>query len=57
MQGKTVVTDALNALPVNELAARDQYFTHSRMLADGAWPGPQSASRTRWRTKPYMPTR
>lgn len=34
MQGKAIVVDALNALLVNELAARDQYFIHSRMLAD-----------------------
>ena len=34
MQGKSVVVDALNALLVNELAARGQYFAHSRTLAD-----------------------
>jgi bacterioferritin len=33
MQGPAVVIDALNALLANELAARDQYFVHSRMLA------------------------
>lgn len=32
MQGKQVILDALNALLVYELAARDQYFIHSRML-------------------------
>lgn len=33
MQGEPGVIDALNALLVNELAARDQYLIHSRMLA------------------------
>ena len=32
MQGHPAVIDALNALLVDELAARDQYFIHSRML-------------------------
>jgi bacterioferritin len=32
MQGHPTVIDALNALLVDELAARDQYFIHSRML-------------------------
>jgi bacterioferritin len=32
MQGTSAVIDALNALLVDELAARDQYFIHSRML-------------------------
>jgi bacterioferritin len=32
MQGHPSVIDALNALLVDELAARDQYFIHSRML-------------------------
>ncbi|HEX6363742.1 MAG TPA: bacterioferritin [Albitalea sp.] len=32
MQGQPAVIDALNALLVDELAARDQYFIHSRML-------------------------
>jgi bacterioferritin len=32
MQGKQTVIDALNTLLVYELAARDQYFIHSRML-------------------------
>ncbi len=34
MQGQPAVLDALNALLVNELAARDQYFIHSRMLSE-----------------------
>jgi bacterioferritin len=34
MQGQPAVLDALNALLVVELAARDQYFIHSRMLAE-----------------------
>lgn len=34
MQGSATVLDALNALLVDELAARDQYFIHSRMLAE-----------------------
>jgi bacterioferritin len=34
MQGQAAVIDALNALLVDELAARDQYFIHSRMLAN-----------------------
>ena len=34
MQGQPKVLDALNALLVNELAARDQYFIHSRMLSE-----------------------
>lgn len=33
MQGKPAVIAALNALLVNELAARDQYLIHSLMLA------------------------
>lgn len=32
MQGQPAVIDALNGLLVDELAARDQYFIHSRML-------------------------
>jgi bacterioferritin len=32
MQGNPKVIDTLNALLVDELAARDQYFIHSRML-------------------------
>lgn len=32
MQGHPAVIDALNSLLVDELAARDQYFIHSRML-------------------------
>jgi bacterioferritin len=32
MQGQPAVIDALNDLLVDELAARDQYFIHSRML-------------------------
>lgn len=35
MQGSAPVLDALNALLVDELAARDQYFIHARML--GEW--------------------
>lgn len=34
MQGHPAVIDALNALLVGELAARDQYFVHARMLED-----------------------
>jgi bacterioferritin len=34
MQGHPSVIDALNDLLVNELAARDQYFIHSRMLEE-----------------------
>lgn len=34
MHGQPAVLDALNALLVDELAARDQYFIHSRMLAE-----------------------
>lgn len=34
MQGDPEVIAALNALLVDELAARDQYFIHSRMLAE-----------------------
>jgi len=34
MQGHPAVIDALNALLAGELAARDQYFIHSRMLAE-----------------------
>lgn len=34
MQGHPAVLNALNALLVDELAARDQYFAHSRMLHD-----------------------
>ncbi|WP_157270844.1 bacterioferritin [Azohydromonas aeria] len=34
MQGHPAVLDALNALLAGELAARDQYFIHSRLLED-----------------------
>lgn len=34
MQGKTRVIEQLKKLLSNELAARDQYFTHSRMYDD-----------------------
>jgi bacterioferritin len=34
MQGSKKVIEALNALLIDELAARDQYFIHSRMLED-----------------------
>ncbi|MBZ8142347.1 bacterioferritin [Rubrivivax gelatinosus] len=34
MQGHPAILDALNALLVDELAARDQYFIHSRMLSE-----------------------
>ena len=34
MQSHPAILDALNALLVDELAARDQYFIHSRMLAE-----------------------
>jgi bacterioferritin len=34
MQGHPAVLAALNDLLVDELAARDQYFIHSRMLAE-----------------------
>lgn len=33
MQGPVTVIDALNALLAGELAARDQYFIHSRLLS------------------------
>jgi bacterioferritin len=34
MQGKSVIVDTLNTLLAGELAARDQYFIHSRMYED-----------------------
>jgi len=34
MKGKAKVITALNSLLVDELAARDQYFIHGRMLAE-----------------------
>ncbi|MCY1287682.1 Bacterioferritin [compost metagenome] len=34
MQGQTEVIDYLNSLLTGELAARDQYFIHSRMYLD-----------------------
>lgn len=43
MKGKKVVIDALNALLVYELAARDQYFIHSRMLDE--WGFSKAAAR------------
>ena len=43
MQGSAPVLDALNALLVDELAARDQYFIHSRML--GEWGLAKAAER------------
>lgn len=56
MQGKPSVIDALNALLANELAARDQYLIHSRMLADWGLVKAAAGSRTRWPTKLRMPT-
>lgn len=43
MQGQPAILDALNALLAGELAARDQYFVHSRMLAE--WGLPKAAAR------------
>lgn len=43
MQGQACVIDALNDLLVDELAARDQYFIHSRMLSE--WGLPRIAER------------
>ncbi|WP_374337720.1 bacterioferritin [Methyloversatilis sp.] len=43
MQGKKVILDQLNALLVYELAARDQYFIHSRMLDE--WGFSKAAAR------------
>lgn len=34
MQGKPIILDALNALLAGELASRDQYFIHGRMLSE-----------------------
>jgi bacterioferritin len=34
MQGNPTITDKLQRILANELAASDQYFIHSRMLAD-----------------------
>jgi bacterioferritin len=45
MQRSAPVLDALNALLVDELAARDQYFIHSRML--GEWGLAKAAERIR----------
>lgn len=38
MQGNTAVVDYLNMLLAGELAARDQYFVHSRMYEDWGLP-------------------
>lgn len=43
MSGSPAVLVALNALLVDELAARDQYFIHSRMLAE--WGFDKAAAR------------
>lgn len=43
MHGSPAVLVALNALLVDELAARDQYFIHSRMLAE--WGFEKAAAR------------
>lgn len=43
MSGSPAVLVALNALLVDELAARDQYFIHSRMLAE--WGFEKAAAR------------
>lgn len=34
MQGNPIIIDTLNQLLAGELAARDQYFIHSRMLSE-----------------------
>ena len=34
MEGKKVIIDCLNSLLAGELAARDQYFAHSRIFED-----------------------
>jgi bacterioferritin len=43
MQGSPVVLKALNEVLMGELAARDQYFIHSRMLSE--WGLPKIAER------------
>ena len=43
MKGNSRILSALNALLADELAARDQYFVHSRMLEE--WGFPRLATR------------
>lgn len=51
MQGHPDVIDYLNTLLTGELAARDQYFVHSRMYEDWGSPSSTNASTTRWKKR------
>ena len=51
MQGHPDVIDYLNTLLTGELAARDQYFVHSRMYEDWGFPSSTSVSTTKWKKR------
>ncbi len=57
MQGHPDVIDYLNTLLTGELAARDQYFVHSRMYEDWGFTSSTNESITRWKKKPVTPMR
>lgn len=55
MQGHPDVINYLVTLLKGELAARDQYFIHSRMYEDWGLSSSTSASTTRWRKRRSTP--
>ena len=59
MQGNKEVIDYMNQLLAGELAARDQYFIHSRMYDEWGYTklfdANHHASTTKWKTKPATP--
>jgi bacterioferritin (cytochrome b1) len=56
MQGHPEVVDYLKDLLRGELAARDQYFAHSRIYEDQGLPSCSRVWTMRCRKKPSTPT-
>ena len=55
MQGNQAVIDYMNELLSGELAARDQYFIHSRMYSEWGYTKLFERLSTRWKKKPLTP--
>lgn len=55
MQGNQAVVDYMNELLSGELAARDQYFIHSRLYSEWGYTKLLNVSITRWKKKPHTP--
>lgn len=53
MQGNQAVVDYMNELLSGELAARDQYFIHSRLYSEWGYTKLLNVSITRWKKKPH----